>query len=155
MKVPLNWLREYVDVTLPTAQLAERLTLAGLEVIGVRVFGAVARDAALTMPERHLGLVQAQEDPALLARLATLADLVERDVDLSALEAAAHPTRRQPPAAAPRMVPPGQRIALARDVAFSFVYPHLLQGWYAAVVATIMAAAVFFGVYSAVFGLIG
>jgi cobyrinic acid a,c-diamide synthase len=25
--------------------------------------------------------------------------------------------------------PPGQRIALARDEAFSFIYPHLLQGW--------------------------
>ena len=43
----------------------------------------------LTMPERHLGLVQAQEDSALAGRLAALADLVERDVDLAALEAAA------------------------------------------------------------------
>jgi cobyrinic acid a,c-diamide synthase len=25
--------------------------------------------------------------------------------------------------------PPGQRIALARDAAFSFVYPHVLDGW--------------------------
>ena len=32
MKVPLNWLREYVDLTLPVPQLIERLTLAGLEV---------------------------------------------------------------------------------------------------------------------------
>src|SRR5262249_44993927 len=39
MKVPLSWLREYVDVTLPVAQLAERLTLAGLEVAGVRLIG--------------------------------------------------------------------------------------------------------------------
>ena len=28
--------------------------------------------------------------------------------------------------------PPGQRIALARDVAFSFIYPHLVHGWRAA-----------------------
>ena len=28
--------------------------------------------------------------------------------------------------------PPGQRIALARDAAFSFIYPHLAQGWRAA-----------------------
>ena len=27
------------------------------------------------------------------------------------------------------MPPPGQRIALARDAAFSFVYPHMLEGW--------------------------
>jgi cobyrinic acid a,c-diamide synthase len=99
---------------------------------GITVFGALARDATLTMPERHLGLVQAQEDAALAARLAALADLVERDVDLAALEAAACPTRRQPHNAAPRLVPPGQRIALARDVAFSFIYPHLVAGWRAA-----------------------
>jgi phenylalanyl-tRNA synthetase beta chain len=39
MKVPLSWLRDYVDLTLPVAQLAERLTLAGLEVGGVRLIG--------------------------------------------------------------------------------------------------------------------
>jgi phenylalanyl-tRNA synthetase beta chain len=39
MKVPLKWLRDYVDVTIPEAQLAERMTLAGLEVAGVRVLG--------------------------------------------------------------------------------------------------------------------
>jgi cobyrinic acid a,c-diamide synthase len=98
----------------------------------IPVFGAVKRDTTLTMPERHLGLVQAQEDPALITRLAALADLAERDIDFAALEAAACPTRCPPHATAPRMVPPGQRIALARDVAFSFVYPHLLQGWRAA-----------------------
>ena len=32
MKVSLNWLQEYVDITTPLADLAERLTLAGLEV---------------------------------------------------------------------------------------------------------------------------
>jgi phenylalanyl-tRNA synthetase beta chain len=39
MKVPLSWLREYVDVNVPVAQLVERLTLAGLEVAGVRAIG--------------------------------------------------------------------------------------------------------------------
>src|SRR5262249_36270385 len=39
MKVPLGWLRDYVDLTLPVAQLVERLTLAGLEVGGVRLLG--------------------------------------------------------------------------------------------------------------------
>ena len=42
MKVPLSWLRDYVDLTLPVAQLAERLTLAGLEVAGVRLIGVPA-----------------------------------------------------------------------------------------------------------------
>ena len=39
MKVPLKWLAEYVPLTIPVADLAERLTLAGLEVSGVRLFG--------------------------------------------------------------------------------------------------------------------
>lgn len=39
MKVPLNWLRDYVDITIPAGQLAERLTLAGLELGGVTVHG--------------------------------------------------------------------------------------------------------------------
>ncbi len=42
MKVPLSWLRDYVDVTLPVGQLVERLTLAGLEVAGVRLLGLEA-----------------------------------------------------------------------------------------------------------------
>ena len=39
MKVPLSWLREYVDVSLSVPELAERLTLAGLEVSGLRFYG--------------------------------------------------------------------------------------------------------------------
>lgn len=32
MRVPLSWLKDYVDITLPAEELAERLTLGGLEV---------------------------------------------------------------------------------------------------------------------------
>ncbi len=39
MKISLNWLRDYVAISLPPARLIERLTLAGLEVAGVRVLG--------------------------------------------------------------------------------------------------------------------
>src|SRR5262249_50267151 len=39
MKVPLKWLQEYVPLTVPVAELAERLTLAGLEASGVRLYG--------------------------------------------------------------------------------------------------------------------
>ena len=40
MKVPLSWLRDYVDLSLSPAQLAERLTLAGLEVETITHIGA-------------------------------------------------------------------------------------------------------------------
>jgi phenylalanyl-tRNA synthetase beta chain len=39
MKVPLNWLKEYVDVSLPPAELAGRLTMSGTEVKGWQVVG--------------------------------------------------------------------------------------------------------------------
>jgi phenylalanyl-tRNA synthetase beta chain len=42
MKVPLSWLREYVAVDIPVAELARRLTLAGMEVSGARAFGLPA-----------------------------------------------------------------------------------------------------------------
>jgi phenylalanyl-tRNA synthetase beta chain len=42
MNVPLSWLREYVELTLPVPELVERLTLAGLEVSGARVVGLPA-----------------------------------------------------------------------------------------------------------------
>ena len=39
MKVPLKWLKEYVDITLPVAELADKLTMAGTEVKGSQVTG--------------------------------------------------------------------------------------------------------------------
>ncbi len=39
MKVSLKWLKEYVDITVPLPELAERLTMAGLEVGGTEATG--------------------------------------------------------------------------------------------------------------------
>jgi phenylalanyl-tRNA synthetase beta chain len=39
MKVTLNWLKQYVDFDWPPAELAERLTMLGLEVEGVKKIG--------------------------------------------------------------------------------------------------------------------
>ncbi len=51
MKIPLNWLREYVDIAIPPAQLIERLTLAGLEVSGTRVYGLPVPDGVRVKAE--------------------------------------------------------------------------------------------------------
>jgi phenylalanyl-tRNA synthetase beta chain len=40
MRVPLSWLRDYVDVQLDPEELAERLTLLGMEVKGIERWGA-------------------------------------------------------------------------------------------------------------------
>jgi cobyrinic acid a,c-diamide synthase len=100
-----------------------------IDAVGIPVLGAVPRDAALTMPERHLGLVQAQEHGDLTARLDRLADTAQRHLDLDRIVAAAAPLAVA--AASPRaaLPPPGQRIAVAADAAFTFFYPHLRDGW--------------------------
>jgi len=40
MQVPLKWLQEYVDIEGPREELYERITLAGLEVVGIEEIGA-------------------------------------------------------------------------------------------------------------------
>lgn len=108
----------------------ERMLREGVEAAGLQVLGALPRVAALQMPERHLGLVQAEELPELDRLLDQAAALVAEHIDLAALRIAAAPVALG--AAGLRLRPPGQRIALARDQAFSFIYPHLVDGWRAA-----------------------
>ncbi len=109
----------------------EALVRTGMLEAGITVFGALPRQAAIEVPERHLGLVQASEHPALERLILQAASLVAQNLDLDALIAAAASTPLASPTTKP-IRPPGQRIALARDAAFSFTYPHLLQAWCAA-----------------------
>ena len=97
---------------------------------GVPVLGAVPRDARLVRESRHLGLVQAGEDPALEAFIEGAADVVAAAVDLTALTTLAESLPAAEPM--PASIPLGQRIAIARDEAFTFAYPHMLEGWRAA-----------------------
>ena len=108
----------------------ETLVRAGMATAGIRVFGALPRQASIALPERHLGLVQAEEQPKLQQFLDDAGAFVAAHVDLDALRAAAAGGGAGAGAAqSSRAHPPGQRIALARDAAFSFVYPHLLADW--------------------------
>lgn len=110
-----------------------RLVQSAVEAAGMTVFGSIPRSDDLALPERHLGLVQAGETRDLDARLEAFADIVAAHVDLAAIRAAAASVPL--PARAEAIVPlrpPGQRIAVARDEAFSFLYSHVLDGWRAA-----------------------
>jgi cobyrinic acid a,c-diamide synthase len=110
-----------------------RLVAQGMDRIGLPVLGALPREASLILPERHLGLVQAGETADLEARLEALADAVAAAVDLDAVRGVARATHLLASSAAmPSLPAPGRRIALARDAAFSFVYPHVEAGWRAA-----------------------
>lgn len=86
---------------------------------GLRFFGALHRDTAIGLPDRHLGLTQAMEIDDLDQRLERAA---------AALEAAGIDTLPEPVSFAPEALPApeqalhGLRIAVARDLAFSFIY---------------------------------
>jgi cobyrinic acid a,c-diamide synthase len=97
---------------------------------GLACFGAVPRAADLQLPERHLGLVPAGETEGLAAFLDRAADACEAGIDITALLAAAMPAMTSPSNAVAIPLPPlGQRIAIARDIAFAFAYPATLAGW--------------------------
>ena len=94
---------------------------------GVTVLGAVPRDASLALPSRHLGLVQASEHEDLARFLDRAAMSVAAHIDMEALLALAGPIAAAP--SRPLLPPLGQHMAIARDEAFAFLYPHLLEGW--------------------------
>ena len=97
--------------------------------IGITLFGALMSDPRLSLPERHLGLVQAGETADIERRLELLADVLAESVDLDAITASARPSAKATPDRGAFIDPPGQRIALAEDEAFSFMYPHLVEYW--------------------------
>jgi cobyrinic acid a,c-diamide synthase len=94
----------------------------------IRWLGHVASDAAFALPERHLGLHRADEIGDLDARIERAADALEATA-LAALPPAVEFTlpdaasnTDSDDASAPRLLD-GLHIAIARDAAFSFIYP--------------------------------
>jgi len=109
----------------------EVMLRAALSDIGLEVLGAVPRAQSLHTPSRHLGLRQAGEHKNLSRFLDQAGDLASQHIDLKSLMRCA--TAVKPPFQLPSgIAPPAQRIAIARDSAFSFIYPHLLQDWWTA-----------------------
>ncbi len=98
----------------------------------IPVLGCVPRLSDLSLPERHLGLVQAREHPNLERFLKTAAEAMATHLDISRLKGLARPARLADDGGTPALPPLGRRIALARDDAFAFVYPHILAGWHRA-----------------------
>lgn len=93
--------------------------------------GAVMRDAALSLPERHLGLTVASEIPDALARLDAAADALAAtplgQMDTAALApwSVSFASPSAPPAQRPLLS--GKTVAVAKDAAFCFIYPANLE----------------------------
>jgi cobyrinic acid a,c-diamide synthase len=98
----------------------------------IQLLGSVGRNPALTVPKRHLGLIQAGEHADLERFIEAAAQAVSDTVDIDALVALAEPCAMAASDAAAPLPPLDQRIAVARDAAFAFSYPATLAGWQAA-----------------------
>ena len=120
---------------------------------GLPVLGCLRRDAGLALPDRHLGLVQASEHPDLERFLRTAAQAIGAAIDIDALMILPRRAHPGPPGRTPDSVRPpdadmpgafhpharphldqplpvlGQRTAVARDEAFAFAYPLVLERW--------------------------
>lgn len=107
----------------------ESLLRHAMEQAGITVFGCLPRRADLVLAERHLGLVQAVEHPSLEAAIRDYAAMLSDHVDLAALQAASRAAGSKALTLGMGMTPPAQRIAVAQDRAFSFLYPHLARLW--------------------------
>jgi cobyrinic acid a,c-diamide synthase len=109
----------------------EMMLRTALAETGLPVVGALPRSPDLAIPSRHLGLTLPEEVEGIDAILNRARDLVATHCDLDAILALATPLA-PPSAAAARLPPLGQHVAIARDRAFSFLYTHWLDDWQAA-----------------------
>ncbi len=114
----------------------EHLLRRALAPLNIPVIGALYKSKELCVPERHLGLVQANEREDLEEFLETAGTLAAKQIELGSLTALARPVAvpalENKSLPDPHILPPfGQRIAIARDIAFAFCYPHLLDTWQA------------------------
>jgi len=90
--------------------------------LGIPVLGGLPWQPEATVPERHLGLVTADEAPWSRERVRRLSELARAHVDVGGLLAATEvpEPRDVPPEPAP--CPTRVRVAVARDAAFCFYY---------------------------------
>lgn len=95
----------------------------------ITCFGMIPRQQNVTLPSRHLGLVQAEEQQQLDAILNRLCELITTNIALDAITAIATPHTTENPSSLSRLKPLGQKIAIAQDQAFRFTYQHLLSHW--------------------------
>ena len=86
----------------------------------IKWYGALPRSAAIELPSRHLGLVQAEELEDLDARLDAAADALAASADTTL----PLPVHFAPPPSVRQILPllKGVRIGVARDTSFAFLY---------------------------------
>jgi cobyrinic acid a,c-diamide synthase len=99
---------------------------------GLPVLGALPRSDALTIPDRHLGLVPRAEDEQLIPALEACRAAAEQHLDLDGVLALARTAPSLPAWSESGTLAPARRagtvrIGVIRDRAFTFYYPENLE----------------------------
>jgi len=105
----------------------EAILREALSAIMTPILGVIRRSDDLKRASRHLGLVQASEDPELDRFLDTAAKSLASTMDIEIIAGLAAPLPA--PQNSKKLPPLGKHIAIAKDEAFTFIYPHLLKDW--------------------------
>ncbi len=105
----------------------ELLLRRALVALGIPILGSIPRDARLAQPQRHLGLRLPGEIENFGVFVRRAAKTLSTHCDLEKIRALAVPVSKGP---SPKgLVPLGQHIAIAEDMAFAFCYQHWLNEW--------------------------
>ena len=96
---------------------------------GLACLGALPADGELSLPSRHLGLVPAGEAADAGRAIDRTGALIGDNLDVTRLMELARSSRFDGSPMTGTIPPLGQRIAVARDDAFCFAYPAVLDGW--------------------------
>lgn len=109
----------------------EAMLRDALAALPIPLLGVLPRRDDLRLPDRHLGLVLPDEVAGFERVVDAAAAAVAAALDLGRLRELARPPAPAT-SASTRLPPLGQRIAIARDDAFAFLYRHLFDDWHAA-----------------------
>lgn len=108
----------------------EMMLRQALKPSGFPILGVLPVLPALSLPSRHLGLVQAGEHESLESFMVSAAQVASDNIDLTVLLKLGSLVRNSGDKGKIDIIPPpGQRIEIASDQALAFSYPHILRGW--------------------------
>lgn len=107
----------------------EAMLRAALSQLAIPLLGVLPKRENLALPDRHLGLFLPDEVAHFDEVVHAAAEAVEDFIDLNRLLSLSQPLAGTGAERSATLPPLGQHIAIARDDAFAFLYPHWLADW--------------------------
>lgn len=98
------------------------------------LIGILPHRPEITLKKRHLGLVQANDDVMINDKIKQLANIILQYCDMDVLLSIMQPLQRKDinhdnHAMILPLCKKNQKISIAKDKAFSFIYPHIIDNW--------------------------